>query len=153
MNPVHLHLILNHGPVVGVPLCLLLLAAALLMRTREVSVAAFGLCVIVTALGFAAFLTGEPAEIAMESTAEESFIEPHEEAADIAVWAVGAFGACALIGLFFALIRKRVPPRRLVWSSLVLALLASIALAWAANLGGEIRHPEIRTAPIETEAQ
>ena len=43
MNWAHLHLALNHVPVIGLPIVLLLLAWAILRRSTELLKASFGL--------------------------------------------------------------------------------------------------------------
>jgi hypothetical protein len=145
MNAAHWHLVLNHLPVVGLPVCALLLAAALAMWSRDVTVVALGMCLVVSIMGVAAFLSGEPAEEMIEEMAgvSESAIEAHEEAAEVALWFVGILGAAALAGLGMALVRRGNVPRSIVWIALVTALSGSAVLAWTANLGGKIRHPEI----------
>ena len=61
--------------------------------------------------------------------------------------AAGLAGAMALVVL--ASSRKgRALSRALVVLNLVFGLAASGALAWVANLGGQIGHPEIRSSQI-----
>lgn len=59
-------------------------------------------------------------------------------------------GVAAAIGLLLGRGGRRDPGRYSI-VILVLALLASVLLGWTANLGGQIRHPEIRSvtgAPV-----
>ena len=145
MNPAHLHLMFNHVPVIGVPLVAALLAWALFRRSREVYRAALGGAVIVAALTYPVFLTGEPAEDRVEdsSWASERLIHQHEERAEAALVAVLVTGAIAGLGLWQSR-GGRDPSRGL--GGLTLAGLAVSAglLGWTALLGGPIRHEEIR---------
>lgn len=157
MNPAHLHLMFNHIPVVGVPLVAILLAYALLRRSRDIYRVALGAAVIVAALTYPVFLTGEPAEDRIEDAtwARESLIHQHEERAEAALIAVLVTGAFA----GFALWRsrgERGPSRGLGGLTLAGLALSAGLLGWTALLGGPIRHEEIRAAasaaaPLATE--
>ena len=46
MSWAHIHLALNHGPVIGLPIVLLLLAWAIIRRSPELTKASFGLFVL-----------------------------------------------------------------------------------------------------------
>lgn len=150
MNPVHLHLMLNHLPVVGALFALLLLSWAILRSSEELKKVALGAFVIVAALSIPAYLTGEPAEELAENIpgVMESVMEPHEDSAKIAFALILAVGAVALGGLL--VLRKKAVPQWFATSVLVLALAAAGALVWTANLGGKIRHPEIENAPPQS---
>jgi hypothetical protein len=89
MNPVHLHLMLNHLPLLGTAFTLGLLLVAFMKKTAEMKRLSLAFLVAVTLLAVPAYLTGEPAEEAVEHLAGITgpFIEPHEEAAQ---WAFGA---------------------------------------------------------------
>jgi hypothetical protein len=88
-------------------------------------------------------LTGEPAEEAVEHLAgvTERAIHVHEEAAELAAVATYVGGAIALAALMFFRRRGLGPP--LATLALVVALAAFGLMARTANLGGQIRHPEI----------
>src|SRR5690606_11037962 len=66
-------------------------------------------------------------------------IEVHEEAGQLAGYGVGALGLLALGGLL--VFRRRPVPRPVVLGALVLTL---GAVGYTANLGAQLRHPEIR---------
>jgi hypothetical protein len=144
MNWVHIHLLLNHLPVIGSVLAVPILAWGIWRSSEEVIRVALVLLATLAAVTVAVYLTGEPAEEAVEGLAgvSERLIEQHEEAALLATIAFGALGAFALGGLL-RFRRRRIPPH-------FAAVLLGIALipvgmaAWTANLGGQIRHSEIR---------
>ncbi|MGV3533198.1 MAG: hypothetical protein ACO1QR_12570 [Chthoniobacteraceae bacterium] len=141
---------LNHLPVVGALFALLLLSWAILRSSAELKKVALGAFVIVAALSIPAYLTGEPAEELAENIpgVMESVMEPHEDSAKIAFALILAVGAVALGGLL--VLRTKAVPQWFATSVLVLALAAAGSLAWTANLGGKIRHPELENAPPES---
>ena len=150
MDSVHLHLMLNHLPVVGTLFALLLLGFAILKRSDELKKVALGSFVIIAALATPAYLTGEPAEELAEKLpgVTESVIDPHEDAAKIAFALILSVGVVALTGLVF--LRAKAVPQWFAVSVLALSIGAAGALAWTANLGGQIRHTEIRSGAPTT---
>jgi uncharacterized membrane protein len=136
---------LNHVPVLGVVFGLLLLVAALLRHSQELfrtSLVAFAVC---AAMAVPVYLTGEPAEHLVEHLqgVSDSVIEAHEEAAEAAFIAVLALGVIA-IGLLVIFRALRPIPPFVSAGSLIVALITCGLLLYTANLGGKIRHSEIR---------
>jgi hypothetical protein len=148
MNAAHLHLILNHLPVVGAPGVALLLMLGLLRKSADVQKAALIFAVLVGLTAIPVFLTGDPAESVVEDIPGvlHSQIEAHEEAADITLATTSFLGALALGGLI-AFRRRERPPAAFMQAVLVVALASAGVLGWTANLGGKIRHTEIQSAP------
>ena len=159
MNSAHWHLTLNHLPVVGSFFVLALLAWALLRRSEELKRVSLGATVIVALLTIPAYLTGEPAfETAMEVLEatpedEDPIVEAHEEAAAYAFGASALAGVVALVSLLRARFTKRSLPPAATIAVFLLLVATAVTMARAANLGGQIRHSEIRsiapTAPAE----
>jgi hypothetical protein len=144
MNWVHIHLLLNHLPVIGIVLVIPILAWGFGRRSEEVIRLGLVLLAALAAVTIVVYVTGEPAEEAAEGLAgvSESLIERHEEAALLATSAFAAIGALALGGLIR--FRRRPIPRRFAALVLALALIPAGMVGWTANLGGQIRHTEIR---------
>ena len=145
MSWAHIHLALSHVPVIGLLIVLLLLAVARLRRSTELTRASYVLLVLVAASAVVVYLTGEPAEELVENLPgfSEAIVEEHEEVALIATIGMVALGLVAFVGL----IRFRGPRIAPAWYGrgvLLLALLMGGVIAWTANLGGQIRHSEIR---------
>jgi hypothetical protein len=157
MNAAHWHLVLTHVPVIGTLFALLALAASLVMKNEGAKRLSLGALVVVALLALPAYFTGEPAEEVVERLpgVSERVIDQHEDAARLALAAVGVAGAAALAGLLLSLRASRVPTW-FVTAILLLALVSGILMAWTANLGGQIRHTEIRTSvqsfPADQEA-
>ena len=66
MSWAHIHLALNHVPVIGLPIVVLLLLWGLVRRNAELIRAAFGLLVLLALVTLVVQLTGEPAEDLVE---------------------------------------------------------------------------------------
>ena len=148
MNSAHLHLLLNHVPVLGAFGVLALLAIAFVRRDSPLARLALGFAAMLAAASVAVFLTGEPAEEIVERLPgiAETAIEPHEEAALIATIAFGVFGAAALVTLIG--FRRRELPRWVTGTALSGMLVVSGLMGYTANLGGMIRHTEIGSGPM-----
>ena len=145
MSWAHIHLALNHVPVIGLLIVLLLLAVAIVRRSTELTRVSYGLLVLLAGTTVVVYLTGEPAEELIENLPgfSEALVEQHEEVALIATIGMVVLGLVALVGL----IRFRGPRVAPAWYGrgvLLLALLMGAVMTWTANLGGPIRHSEIR---------
>jgi len=145
MNPVHLHLVVNHLPVIGMPIALLVTAWGALRRESGVERTGLLLLVALALTAPVAYLTGEPAEDALYGIDGVSgpALEEHEESAEYALVLTLAAGAAALVALVLAR-RRGSPPVVLRIAALALALLSIVVLARTANLGGHVHHPELR---------
>jgi uncharacterized membrane protein len=145
MLATHVHLILNHVPILLVPLAGVILALGYKKANPTLRKVAYSLLVLAAAVSIPVFLTGEPAEDVVENLPQvsEALIEEHEEAAETAYIATLATGAFALLG--FALFFRR-PGAELHVAKVVMALslVGSGLLFYTGNLGGQIRHSEIR---------
>jgi len=145
MNGAHLHLLLNHIPVLGTFFGLALLAFGVWKRSDELRRAALGTFVIVALAAVATYLTGEPAEDVVKGLPGVSrpLISRHEDAAGIARAGSIALGVLALGGLIWLRWGRQI---KTWFSTLVLgtAIIVTGLMTWTANLGGQIHHPEIR---------
>ncbi len=144
MSWAHVHLMINHIPVIGVPGTILLLIYSLVRRSEEVKMASFGLLVLIALMTLAVYFTGGAAAKTVKDLpgVAESSIGRHEEMADVTLVLTEVLGVAALAGLFLQ--RSGHIPKLAVILLLVLSLITAAAAGFTANLGGEIRHPEIR---------
>ncbi len=148
MNGVHIHLLLNHVPVIGIVIGAVVLALGVWRRNDSWTRLALGLFVVVALASLATMLTGEGAEEAVERLpgVTDAIIEPHEDAAKLASIAAYLLGAVSLASLIW--VRGRVLPRALTVTVVPLVLLVTGLMAYTANLGGQIRHTEIRAGAV-----
>lgn len=151
MDAAHIHLMLNHVPVLGAVFGLLVLGYAVAGGERD-EILRVGLwtLVVVGVASVVVYLTGEPAEELVEGLAgvSETILERHEEAALWATLGGGLVGAAALAALLWY--RRQRVPRRVGLGILVLTLGLTGVMGWTANLGGQVRHTEIRQGAAAT---
>lgn len=145
MNAAHWHLVLNHIPVLGTLFGIPFLVIGLLRRDHELIKSSYWVFFIVALITIPVFLTGEPAEEVIERLpgVSRTLIHEHEEAAEPTFIVMMVLGAVALIGLFSERFKESLR-RTTVAVVLIGALVGAGLAAWTANLGGDIRHPEIR---------
>jgi hypothetical protein len=149
MNAVHVHLLLNHASLFAALFSLLILFIAFLKKNpllKQIAMVGF---VMAAVFAIPVYLTGEDAEHAVKNLpgVVKSLIEEHEEAAEFAIWLIGALGAISLLGL---LAGKRVEGNRVFPVLLIiLSLMASTAISRTCYLGGKIRHTEIDSASVQ----
>ena len=140
----HLHLLLNHVPVIGTVLGLLLLLVAFTRRSEELKKVTLGLFVLIALVTVPVYLTGEPAEEMVENIPgiSKAMIDRHEDAALFSLIAVEVTGIIALAGLLLFR-RKKDLGNLLAILTLAFAVVTGGLLAWTSNLGGQVRHTEI----------
>jgi hypothetical protein len=147
VNFVHLHLLLNHVPTVGTIVALGLLLLAFAKRSDELKRASLAVFFAIALVSLPTYMTGYSAQKAIKGHpgVSASLIEQHQSAALLALIFMEATGVVAWFGLWQA--RKASVPAG--WNAPVVLLLAAITvglMASAANIGGQITHPEIMSA-------
>ncbi|WP_439482333.1 hypothetical protein [Cyclobacterium plantarum] len=145
MNAAHLHLVLNHFPIIVPIIGVLIMITALIIKSEMLKKVAFGLFFLGALFTLPAFGTGEDAEEIIENLPgiEEKFIENHEEAAETFAYFSYGLGILSILG-FWANWKENSFSNLL---SFVVLLFAFVLLFFAKEVGttgGEIRHPEIR---------
>ena len=153
MNLVHLHLLLNHFPTVGMIVGLAVYVAAIAVRNDDLKRVSLGIFFGIALITIPTFITGTSARLALANVpgVSTAMIDRHETAAFEALWFLELTGALAWLGLWQYRRLGRLPQGTLV-GVLVLGLASFGMMAWAANLGGNIRHPEIGAGPVAAAA-
>jgi uncharacterized membrane protein len=144
MNYAHIHLLLNHVPVIGAAFALALIFFAVLRNSDELRRASLVAVFVIALIAVPTFLTGEPAGTMVERFpgVTAGMIEAHEGAAEVSLAFLGLAGLMAVVGL--TLFRAQRPvPRSFFTAFALLVIVVCGLMAWTANLGGQIRHPEI----------
>ena len=147
MDLTHIHLLLNHFPTIGTIIGGGLFILSLIMRSDDLKRASLLVMLGIALIAIPTYMSGNGAQDAIKSLpgVSQPLIEAHEGAAFVAIWFMEFTGAFAWLGLWQFRRLKRVPN----WNLTVILILtiASFALMTrASNLGGEIRHAEIRTS-------
>jgi hypothetical protein len=142
VNLAHLHLLLNHVPTIGFGFGIGLLAAALLRASEDLRRAAYVVFFGIALAAIPAYLSGNAADFILQTSQAEraqDVVTAHQNAAMLALIPMEIAGLIGWLALW------RVRP----WHQpalLVLSIAAFVLMARAANIGGQIRHPEIVAA-------
>jgi len=144
-----MHLVLSHLPVLGTLFGLFLLAYGVVRKSAEVQKISLGVFVLAALVTIPVYLTGEPAEEIVEHMGgiSEALIEQHEDSAISALILMEVTGALALLNIFF--LGRAIAAKFIIVTALS-SVLASGVILWTANLGGKIRHTEIRSSGAQT---
>ena len=145
MDPVHLHLILTHFPIVGTIIGVVILAYGIVKNKVEIQKTALVLFVFMSLFTIPVFLTGEEAEEILEKNTNisEQIIEEHEELAEKAIYVMGLLGIMSIFSLY-SLKRKLNYSKTLIKITLIISLITFVVFAQVGNYGGKISHSEIR---------
>ncbi|MDI9309478.1 MAG: hypothetical protein QM535_04625 [Limnohabitans sp.] len=150
MNDAHLHMVVNHFPIIGLFFGLTILLYGIIKKNPLVLNIAYVIFVFSMIMGKISMMTGDKAEDIVENSGiSHDLIHEHEELAEGFMKVIYLLGLASILGL---VANKRRHPKALLVSYLVLVLgIVGIVLASpVGNSGGEIRHTEIRKDAINT---
>ena len=150
-TPAHLHLAINHVPIIGLTVACLPVLIGILFHSR--GALASGLLAVILCAGTmpAIMETGEAAqesfadgsiEPGMDAAGKEAFRE-HSHRAKATAPVVYATGILALVALL-ALIKFPRQAAWIGWAVLLGSALSIMLSVWTAEAGGRIRHSEFR---------
>lgn len=144
MNGAHVHLLLNHIPILGTLFAIILLFFGYFLRQQILSKAGLWTLIVASIISIPSFLSGEEAEHAVEGIIGVSMVsvEEHEEQAEIAYWAILLSGAISL-GILLPTFKGQQLNRILLVANMFFMIVTFLLMARAGNSGGSIRHPEI----------
>jgi len=145
MNDAHVHLVVNHFPIIGTILGLGILITGIILKNNTVKSTAYALF-IVSAI-FAAFSmgTGEGAEELVEDMPSigKQIIHVHEEMAEKLAIILYVLGTISVAGLFLNY-KKHAKAQLISFLALIVAIIGVFFAQQTGTTGGEIRHTEIR---------
>ena len=149
----HLHVLLNHFPVVGLAMAILALALALMHHSRKTEIIALILVFVAATSAWPVNFTGQRAYKTVRAMTDDDgtdWLDAHMERAEKAA---PAFYALALLAAAALVAPHKWPrtTRPLAIAAFALAVLCEGASGWIALAGGQIRHPEFRTEPPSSE--
>jgi uncharacterized membrane protein len=146
MNLAHLHLLLNHFPIIGTIVALGLFIASFIGKNDDLKRSALIIFAAIALITLPAFFSGVGAQrmVRKEPGIAVAVIDRHEGAAILAMFLMLITGALALVELWK---RRRIRTEK-IWSGtvfaiLVFSLLTTAVMARVGTTGGDIRHPEI----------
>lgn len=151
MNEAHLHLILNHFPIIVPMIGFILLLVGLFKSSDLLQKTALVVLIFGAISAFPASFSGERAEEMLENVAgfDKTIMHEHEEAAEVFSLMSYALALLSLVTLF-AKNRKMPLAKWLMGAVVVLTLVSFYFAQQAGTTGGEIRHTEIRSDFVPT---
>jgi len=154
MNLAHLHLIMNHVPTVGAAAALALLLLGFVRRSQHLQHAGLEGLFIIAVLTLPVFVSGVAAFQEMRGRTDVSVtaVRVHLDAALIGFTVMEFAGFVAWVALWQWRRRGSAAPG-IVPAATVLLVVALGIMGRAANLGGDIRHPEIHTGSVAAPAE
>ena len=152
MNFAHLHLLLNHFPIIGTLIGLGLLLISLVGRNQDLRRASLVIFPVMALLSILTFFSGTGAQGAIKNLpgVSEALIERHQGAAMLALLFLEVTGVFSLVALWKA--QGESSPTRWNWSLsavLLFSIVTAGLMARVGTTGGDIRHPEIGTGQEE----
>lgn len=153
MNLPHVHLLLNHFPIIGTIIALGLFLFSLIGKSDDLKRASLVIFAGIALLSIATYMTGNGAALAMRKMPDVSkaVLAAHNDAALVSLIFMELTGMFAWLTLWQY--RRFKHPRG--WSMVAVLLLSAATLYFMAvtgNTGGDIRHTEIHSVR-EAEAQ
>ena len=142
----HLHVLLNHIPLIGTFAGAIALGIALLLRSRAACIPALVVIAICAASAFAVNSTGQNAYKDIRGITDDAgtdWLDQHMERAER--YAPVFYGLASLAVI--ALLAPRKWPKSafpLAGLTLIAALGTGGLAGWIAQAGGQVRHPEFR---------
>ncbi len=154
MNEAHLHLMVNHFPIIGLIFGFGILMAGLILRNNGIKNTSFTILILSAVFAFFSMATGEGAEELVEDLPNigHHIIHEHEEIAEKFALLLYALGLLSIYG-FYLNIKKNAKGR---FISIIILFISAIGIVLALKTGtsgGEIRHVEIRSIPINTKPE
>jgi uncharacterized membrane protein len=145
MNDAHLHMVVNHFPIIGTLFGLGILITGIVMKNNIIKNIAYVLFCISAIFGFASMYTGEGAEEIAENlpSVTHHIIHEHEEMAEKLALVLYVLGGISLLGLYLNF-KKQAKANLISYLALVSALVAVFLGKQTGTTGGEVRHTEIR---------
>jgi uncharacterized membrane protein len=154
MNDAHLHMVVNHFPIIGTILAIGILIAGLLTKNNGVKKTSY--CLFIVAAIFAALSmgTGEGAEELVENmpSVGKGIIHEHEEIAEKLAIVLYALGLLSIVAIYLNF-KKNSKEKIVSYIILGLALASLVVVQKVGTSGGEIRHTEIRENSQNTAAE
>ena len=155
MNLAHIHLLLNHFPTIGTIIGIGLFVIGVMAKSNDLKRASLVVFLGIALITLPTYMSGnaaqemickgQPKAPCTDPGVSKALIEKHEGAALLAFLFMEFTGAFAWLGLWKFRRSAHFPGAVLAAVGLLSAITFGL-MAQAANIGGEIRHPEIREA-------
>ncbi|MFV8376490.1 hypothetical protein [Flavobacterium sp. LB1P71] len=151
MNDAHLHMVVNHFPIIGTILGLGVLIAGIILKNNSVINTAYALFIVAALFALASMATGEGAEEMVEDMPNigKRIIHEHEEIAEKLAIVLYLLGAISILGLVLN-IKNHSKAKFISFVAAIVAIVSVYLTTLVGTSGGEIRHTEIREESIDS---
>jgi len=145
MNDAHLHLVVNHFPIIGTILALGILVVGLFLKNNSIKNTAYALFIIAAIFALISMQTGEGAEEMVEDfpTIGKAIIHEHEELAEKLAIVLYLLGGISVLGIILN-VKNHAKAKFISIVAVIIAIPAVYLSTLVGTSGGEIRHTEIR---------
>ena len=153
MNDAHLHLLVNHFPIIGTIFGLGILIAGIIFKNNAVKNVSYVIFIVTAIFAFIGMSTGEGAEEIVEDMPNigKQIIHEHEEIAEKLAVVLYVLGVVSLFGLY-ANLKNHSKAKLTSYLALVIAIVGVVLAKSVGTSGGEIRHTEIRANIQKTQS-
>jgi uncharacterized membrane protein len=151
MNDAHLHMVVNHFPIIGTIFGFGILVFGLIFKNKTLQNTSYVLFIVAAIFGALSMGTGEGAEELVEDMPNigKQIIHEHEELAEKLALLLYVLGTLSLAGLYLNF-KNHTKAKLLSFLILVIAAASLFLAQKVGTSGGEIRHTEIRENAITT---
>lgn len=145
MNDAHLHLVVNHFPIIGTIFGLGILIAGIVIKNNTIKNIAYILFIVSAIFAAISMSTGEGAEEIAEKlpSVTDEFIHEHEEMAEKLALILYVLAGVSLIGLYLNF-KNHAKAHLVSFFAFFIALIAVFFGKQTGTTGGEVRHTEFR---------
>ncbi len=145
MNDAHLHMVVNHFPIIGIILGFGVLIAGIVFKNDSVKNTAYSLFIVGAIFAAISMATGEGAEEMVEDmpSVGKQIIHEHEEMAEKLAIVLYLLGVVSIAGLYTN-IKKHSQAKLVSFLALTIAAVGIFLGKQTGTTGGEVRHTEIR---------
>src|ERR1700690_3972787 len=144
MNFSHLHLMLNHFPIIGTIVGLGLFLVSFVGKNEDLRRSSYIVFAGVALITIPVFLSGYGAMLMIKGPGvSDALMARHQGSAILSFWFMEVTGVFSLLALWHSQ-RTTHPQNWNVLAVLLLSLLTAGLMARTGNTGGDIRHPEVR---------
>lgn len=153
MNGAHLHLVVNHLPIIIPMIGALVMLGGFVFSSAIVKRTAYAIFILGAVATLPAFFTGEGAEEIVEDIQSGAgrYIHEHEEAAEVFAILSYLLGLLSIVGLW-ANVKQKAFANMLAIVTLAFSVAVLYFAKQTGTTGGEIRHIEIREGGVDANA-
>ena len=149
MNDAHLHMVVNHFPIIGTIFGLGILIVGLLLNNKAIKNVAYSLFIVAALFAFFCMNTGEGAEEMVEDmpSVGKNIIHEHEEIAEKFALVLYLLGAVSIAGMYLNF-KNHSKAKLVSFLAITIAVVGVFLAQQVGTSGGEVRHTEIRANAV-----